>query len=1065
MSKKYNLREQIRIAYKKLKASVYFDKTQLPLRDRIVEFETSGIERKLEKLYFALLEKQDEKWDKYENSILDNIGSLVFPKKISDWSENKEAPIIFNTDYRPVRLEKAQYFINLSVEGHILGVLWVLSVGLLLDNRDLNNMYEHSYGNRLRKTLINPETEDISYSPNLFEPYFLQYESWRDKALEYAKKRLDDNQDALILTLDFKSFFYSVDIQEKPYKELLEGTQFKEKWHMRIHSFVYKVFRKYSKILKEISTDEELQIQDRTILPIGFLPSNVLSNWVLAPFDNAIIKRWNPVYYGRYVDDIIIVDKVEKNSPLCKRATSQKVTKLTTEDVIEYYFCSCASDRTIPTNCENGQELFIKIPDKEKTTSQKDKIVYRINPKFMTSPKMDIQIQNNKVKVFYFHEGATRALLDCFRTQIAQNASEFRYLPDMNTILDKNDYSEVFHLSSDDSIHKLRGVTGVTLDKFSLSKFLGKYRKASGMISDKRETAFDKDLLTIMDKRTLIENYALWERLLEIMIVNDRLSNYEKLVIKMLDAIANFEIPDSKVKNGTCLYGYLEPREALLRTLHAAICRTAALRWGKGIEETLENISNVAINKHDKLCTNRVIMESFFCESFLKFRRDYCLTRMVNKYVIPIPIDCIKEDVFNKETNDICLCNLEDVMGHMRKKWEISNFRYYPYMVTPQELSFALACQDIRNGKPLSDSLYYRKQIETIYQKWNYQNHSTAHEALCVNNRFALGKIKVKKFKEKIKNIDRFVISVGDEVLDKIKVSIGNARLDSKNFQKALTGKTNRNYKRYQQLSDLLHAAVSERVDLLVLPESYLPWEWIPYVSRLCANNQMGLITGIEHIVSPRINKTNKGLRKVYNLTAVILPYRQENYKYAYVTYHQKVHYSPEEKREISGYRFTPSIGKYYHLFYWRGIWFSVYCCFELASIQERALFKSFADLIVAVEWNKDVSYFSNIVESLCRDLHCFCIQANSSDYGDSRVISPSRTESRDIIKTKGGNNSVILVDEIDVSALREFQRKEYELQRQDNMFKPTPPNFDSEIPAQKQNGEMWKYMEEYILK
>lgn len=1066
MAEKFNLYERIRIAYKKLKASVYFDKTQLPLRDRIVEFEASGVEEKLTELHTMFL-RENKAWEAFEADILNNIGVLVFPKKLCNWKD-EEAPIIFNTDNEPVRLEKAQHFIDLPVVGHILGVLWVLSVGLMLDNRkdpDNMNMYEHSYGNRLRKTLINPETGDITYSPNLFEPYFSQYESWRDRALEYAKKRLDDKQDALILTLDFKSFFYSVDIQEQTYNELLKNLDNYEEWHERVHTFVYKVLYTYSKILRKINTDEEMQTKSRTILPIGFLPSNILSNWALTPFDNAIIKRWNPVYYGRYVDDIIIVDKVEKNSPLHKWAlgTSNGDMKLTTKRVIEYYFCSCATDRVIPTSCTNGRELFKEVPDDEKTASQKDKSLYRINPEILSGEKPDIQIQNDKVKVFYFREGATRALLDCFRTQIVQNASEFRYLPEMDTVLNKNDYSEIFCLSSDDTIHKLRGVTGVALDKFSLSKFLGKYRKAGGMIRDKKETAFDKDLLTILDKRALIENFTLWERLLEIMVVNDRLGNYEKLITNILDAIVKFDIPEEKIKKELFRCKPLEPREALIRTLRAAICRTAALRWGKTMEKTIGRIEEAVAKKLDKQFTDSALIERFSHEHILKTRKDYCSARMVNKYVMPILIDCVKQDVFDQTAIDICLCKLVDVMGRIDDRWVKLNFSYYPYMVTPQELSFTLACQDIGNGTIMSDPKSQRDRIERMYRKWNYPN--LTDEIVDKDEKdFALSKIKVEKFKESIENPERFAISVDDGSLSKLKVSIGNARLYPKDFQEALTGKANRGYKRYQQLSELLGVAIREHVDLLVLPENYLPWEWIPDVARLCANNQMGLITGIEHVVSPNKDETDETQRKVYNLTAVILPYRQENYKYTHITYHQKVHFSPEEKRQIVGYRFVPSMGKYYHLFQWRDVWFSVYCCFELASIQGRALFKSFADLMVAVEWNKDVEYFSSIVESLCRDLHCFCIQANSSDYGDSRVMLPSRAMERDLIKTKGGINSAILVDEIDINALREFQRKEYELQREDDTFKPTPPNFEPNIPAYKQNGTMWKYMEEKLF-
>ena len=75
--------------------------------------------------------------------------------------------------------------------------------------------------------------------------------------------------------------------------------------------------------------------------------------------------------------------------------------------------------------------------------------------------------------------------MDCFRAEIGRNASEFRYLPDMDRTLGDNDYSEIFKLTNTDTPHKLRGVSSVALDKFSLSKFLGKYRKVGNLIRDK----------------------------------------------------------------------------------------------------------------------------------------------------------------------------------------------------------------------------------------------------------------------------------------------------------------------------------------------------------------------------------------------------------------------------------------------------------------------------------------------------------------------------------------------------------------------------------------------------
>ena len=103
----------------------------------------------------------------------------------------------------------------------------------------------------------------------------------------------------------------------------------------------------------------------------------------------------------------------------------------------------------------------------------------------------------------------------------------------------------------------------------------------------------------------------------------------------------------------------------------------------------------------------------------------------------------------------------------------------------------------------------------------------------------------------------------------------------------------------------------------------------------------------------------------VYNITATILPYRCNEYCFSDVSYHNKVAYSPAEKERIKGYGYTYKEGNTYQLFNWHGIHFPVYCCFELASIHDRSIFYKYTDMVVAVEWNKDVLYYSNIIESL----------------------------------------------------------------------------------------------------
>ena len=1068
-------KEWIRRAYKKLKGAVYFDKTQLPLVDKLVAFEREPFEIEFDRLAELLDNAQNssdstDKWEDYVADRLATIDVLVYPKVLKSWNDSQ---IIFNADDEPIQMKKAQYFIDIDVMGHILGVLWVLTVGVKLDDQsdpDHLSMYEHSYGNRLRNKLLDPETGGPTYSPYLFQPYFSQYQHWRDTALDYAKERLDAKQDALILMLDLRSFFYSVDISKERFDTILQDIDMQElpQWTVFLHRYVYRVMAEYSNKVRVIHEDKELPLEKRVFLPIGFLPSNILSNWILTPLDNAINDRINPVYYGRYVDDIIIVDKVEKNSVLQRKARGRSENKdaktpakLTTRDVIEYYFDSgfsldkskgslpllVDSDEMKP-NQKNRDDLDEIVNDDQKTGT-----VYRLNYDAISEGQYaeehpNIQVQNDKVKVFYFREGSTRALLDCFRREIGSNVSEFRYLPDMEHALGENDYSEIYKLENSETPNKLRGVDDVHLDKFALSKFLGKYRKVGNLIQDKKENAFDRDLLSIFNQRLIIENYTLWERLLEIMVVNNRIDSFEKMAKTMLKSIKNYEVPTTLLNTTEEGIG----KKALLLTLYSAICRTSALCWGKKMTNALRGIEKEA-NKLFKALP-------FSLDDFTDQRIAYLRSCMVNRYILPLPTEWINLERLDRDDADkeICLCSMQDFISQC--SWMTSYYSYYPYMRTPQEISYALTCYTIENT---AESLRKNENQQAVEETSKLLHPDELKEN--VNKYYKLlnyGKLDGEKTDEGVPDIETlmvqnlpdncYAVSVASPKTKTIRIAIGNAKLKKTDFKHALTGKPNRSYERYQQFFRLYKEALLEKTDILVLPESYLPWEWVPDVTRLCATNGMALITGIEPVVS-------QNTQEVFNLTAVILPYKQDEYKFAHVIFHHKVHYSPEEKHSIHGYDLSVNEGSDYHLFCWKDLWFSVYCCFELASIKDRARFQSLADMTVAVEWNKDISYYSSIIESLCRDLHCYCVQVNSSDYGDSRIIKPSKTVEKDILKTKGGINHTILVGEINVEELRDFQRKGYELQRDDARFKPTPPDFKPTVIAHKQSGTLLEYL------
>lgn len=1016
-------------AYKKLKSSVYFDKTQLVLRNKVVEFENSeNFEKSIKDMYESF--RDEKKFNTLCNEILSSITILSFPKKLKD----NKSDIIINSAPKNIEVDELQHFINMDVRGHILGVLWLMLIGYKIDKQ----VYKHSYGNRIRKKLLNEISENPTYSPYLFEPYFEQYESWRDTAMTEAARHLGLDEDIVIITMDFKRFYYSVDMNEFAFDKMFNEANNDEanvealQQLNRLNQFISDVVTNYS-----IQFDTKLY-KGRHILPIGFLPSNVLANWCLKNFDKAIVDGWNPVYYGRYVDDILIVDKVEHNSDIYNEA---KNSNLTQEKIIEFFLKQCSKWNGVSnTECNNSQDFALLQIDEDETKQSRNKVkkksikVFRINSKYnaISGDKSKIIVQNDKVKIFYFKSGESDALISCFKEKISKNKSEFRQMPEDEAFFQRDDYNEIFVLKNTDTINKFRGVECISIDKFELSKFLGKQLRIGGLIQDRIESRFEKDVLKIFNTRVIIENYTLWEKVIEIFVINERFDAVKKFIKKVIDSIAELKY---KEKDRTA--NIHDIQESLYLSLHSVICRSFSLVWKPEATETLNTIYKEYMQEQE-------LFRAFCCETsqgLYKERQAYCTTRMLDKSVMPIIIDMICKSKVISELANVNLTRFYEVLEIANEKWKVK-YKYYPCMVTMYDFAMISCVKQIINSNeaeyiPFDDlKMIYDEQTD-YYVKCNYNmkdSYLTKKQVLD-----GLVDVKAMEIDEKA-----FKVTVGNTRKSKLRIAIANVALEHKNFEMLVKGSPNRSYLRYRDISYVINQSIDQKVDMLIMPESFVPYEWLSTMARTCARNNLAIVTGVEHI---------KYKNKVFNLSVVILPYSEDGYKCAYMSFHLKKHYAPSEIQEIRGYRLTEVKGTHYELYKWNDCYFPVYCCYELASIKDRSLFQSYADMLVAVEWNRDTIYYSNILESLSRDIHCYCIQVNSSNYGDSRITKPSKSEEKDIIRTKGGINNTILVDEIDIGALRNFQLKEYELQSKNNQFKATPPEFDTEIILAKIKG------------
>ncbi len=1019
----------IKRAYKKLKASVYYDKTQLLLRNKIVEYDADPLFMKNLSELYAVLVGNESKWNKKKKLLLASIEKRIFPKEVAP---NTEKLLIRNDFGGDVKINKVMYFFDADVEVSIIGVLWILLIGILIDRE----IYEHSYGNRIRKSLFDENDQHRSFSPYLFEPYFAQYESWRNKGLAYAQECLENKQDAVIVTLDFKNYYHSVSLNKSYMDELIEEPALENDFTReyksclsRINEFIFEVFETYSKLFPK---------RKNIFLPIGFLPSNIIANHYLDKYDKEIVSTWNPLYYGRYVDDIIIVDKIEKKSKI--REVIANEAEINHKTIIEYFLTNCYNDPELECDKKNG--ILIRKDDGD---------TYTVNKKIFCDEKVEIEIQDNKVKLFYFNCLNSDALISSFMNHIQKNKSEFRLLPDEESYLRYKDYTEIYSLKYDDTINKFSKIGSIEIDKYSLSKFLGISLKVTNMISDVVESEFEKDIKKIFNSKVAIDNYLMWEKIITMFAINNRFSALETFISLLFDSIDKTRRVDleNKLDLDEREEENISLKNSLIDFLYSAISRGLSYVWGSDVKDLIDKIDNIVLKKYSYLYD----MQKLDYDGLLRRRNNYCGARMCDKYLIPIMVDEYlrkpEDGIYFNDAQNINLTVIKDYFQKTENDKEVSicDYEFYPYIISPQEIGVREILKRIKKKKVLIDDEKLVNAIKEDYMKLNFKSDSHQNESL-------LKDLEAEKnsYCNEQQTLEAFSLKVGNGKKKKLKIAIANIKLEERNFIDTLTGTPNRSYSRYKEMSKIINTAILEKADMLVFPESFVPIEWISVLSRISANTQMAIITGVEHIVVKD---------SVYNLTASILPYKIDDYKYSHISMHTKVHYSPNELESIEGYSLKAIIGKNYLITNWNDIWFSTYCCYELTSIIERSIFHSIADLIIAVEWNRDTNYYSNIIESLSRDLHCYCVQVNSSDFGDSRITQPAETYKKDILKTKGGLNNTALLGEVDVRKLRRFQLKNYNLQKHDNSFKPTTPVLDKEIVKKNIRSTLWGAMKE----
>ena len=310
-------KDLLKDAFQKLLTYSYFDKSDMVMRRRVAEFARSLSARTSEDAIFENLlavangEQQDllKEW-------ISKMTLCYYPKKLCREVHDDKEPIT-NIPSDETIVERLLIKADIPIELCILDVAWILTYGYKVDS----DLFDDSWGNRL--DLI-ANKSGVRKGNVLFKKYQNQYGEWWRRGLKAANEVLKDNKNVIILNFDITNYYHSIDFDFErlfeDYERLRPNDGIRENTLTKV---IIKIYEHYWKLAWESGLEAFMgDNKSKHPLPLSVLSAHVLANYYLSPLDRHIKNTYRPLYYGRYVDDCMLV------------ATSES-SDLTNEEIIK----------------------------------------------------------------------------------------------------------------------------------------------------------------------------------------------------------------------------------------------------------------------------------------------------------------------------------------------------------------------------------------------------------------------------------------------------------------------------------------------------------------------------------------------------------------------------------------------------------------------------------------------------------------------------------------------------------------------------------------------------------
>lgn len=1027
------------LAYRKAKADCFFE------RSVSVGRQFADYERNLPKNLNILLKKlQNQKDREGFFSGTETFGSFhLVPKKLSKQPKEKiHFPEIFLNPDRSFDILQETHDLTAEFritnrfhpDFYIVSSLWLNKIGHRLDACLGNSVF----GNRLRRFGDDGNPNSGTYhieAIGSFPPYHFGYQKWRERALDSIQSALERKEKVIAVTLDFKNYFHSIDpsfINDPGFLERLTFPYCSKKqikWMSSEFDFTNNYVNLLNTWRKEVISQFPCGHSPNSGVPIGVSACRVLANLLLLPWDKGILEEVSPIFYGRYVDDIILVLR-----------DSGKIANQ--EELFDFL-----KTRLPP---------FLNFSVPANTPGEKEK---PITLQFFGNK---IQIQPDKCKTFFLEGQPGLDLLEVIRHEIKELSSERRLLPDPDCITNSPAAKVLSAAATEaEGPNALRKATGPSLRRLGWAIQL---RNVETLAHDLRPEdwaddrcrfyRFAKDHVLRAD--SILEHLDYLPRLISIAIACKDFREGLDLCQTARSSLEKLRESESvKISwNGNDCDEYRKQVwklvfESFNHQIQEALC--AAWPWRMGPNPKPIPPPKIALELCEFLRLNDFPFDSIIGLTRgdlgrLPWKSFFSTKAKVSWAIDPPGMEEIQDHFFKGLFHTKIPETIREFFREARLSPRVPEIQkgaktdrpgpfganpfYLPLLFPTRPLQACEIAEHLPDCVGLGKNHFEFTKANELWKKMvhafrgNWRKDSPGYSS-------------------PPQNCSKLPIAVlgSEKELAKPRIGIANFGVEVDWWNASCGSKPNLSRPRYKKLVTAVNSAIraNPQPHYFVLPELAIPQRWVKSTALRLLQSKISFISGVEYAILRR--------NKVLNSAVICLVDDRLGFPASVIIWQHKTKPAPMEEKSLLhtfGKRFynlpvLPAHPVYIH----NGFAFGLLICSELQDISFRQRFRGQIDNLFVISWNQDMGTFSPLVKSAALDIHSFVTLVNNRISGGSLVRSPAKKPwNRTLCNARGGLNDYTVVVELDPEGLRAFQSRAKNWPEPADPFKPIPQGF-----------------------